>query len=69
MLGGILQLLQTGSVHFYALITAMGGLVLVASALFVEGVLSIVLTLVGLVAVAGVVGTALFRRQRKAVRQ
>ncbi|MBD3175269.1 MAG: NADH-quinone oxidoreductase subunit L [Armatimonadia bacterium] len=69
MLGGILQLLQTGSVHFYALITAMGGLVLVASALFVDGVLSIILTLVGLVAVAGVVGTALFRRQRKAVRQ
>lgn len=68
VLGGVLQMAQTGSVHFYALVTAMGALVLIASALFVEGILNIILALVVMVALAGVVGASLFRRQRKAVR-
>ena len=68
VLGGVLQMAQTGSVHFYALVTAMGALVLIASALFAEGILNIILALVVMVALAGVVGASLFRRQRKAVR-
>ncbi len=47
----------------------MGALVLIASALFVEGILNDYPgSLVVMVALAGVVGASLFRRQRKAVR-
>lgn len=65
--GAVLQLFQTGSVHLYLLMTALGGVALLGVSLFAEAATRVFLAALGVTAVVGAGGALLGRLQRKAV--
>jgi len=68
LLGAVLQMLQTGSVHFYLLVTAIGGVAFIGISLFPEDVPQVMgFTIVAAVVVAAA-GATLTRVGKKAPR-
>jgi NADH-quinone oxidoreductase subunit L len=69
MAGAILQLMQTGTVQFYLLVTALGGVALIAASLFVDSLVQVFLVAGGATLLVGVLGACVSRVRRKAVSQ
>ncbi len=65
--GAVLQLVQTGAVHFYLLVTALGGVALIAASLYVDSVVNVFLLVGGVAALTGALGAITARSRRKAV--
>jgi NADH-quinone oxidoreductase subunit L len=67
--GALLQLAQTGTVQLYLLVTALGGVALIAASLFADSVLQVFLVAGGGTLLVGVLGACVRRVRRKAVSQ